>query len=172
MLSVQLMGFTYQKYMVAWTFLFWKNHQHQSHGRLQPSSVLMMDFISLGFKLISMIWRVRYARARMNPKDSFLKSKDDVLLLERFHLHFTIMEKQWAGWWLKWWVLVRQEGNPRTEIHVRCSYFSQWIHDKECTGWVWLISFKKVSGLTIMAMKLTWQSCQLPLITPVVHSTV
>ena len=172
MLSVQLMGFTYQKYMVAWTCLYWKNHQHQFHGRLPPSNVLMMDFISKGFKLISMIWRARHARARMNPKDSFLKSKDDVLLLERFHSHFTIMEKQWAGWWLKWWELVHQEGNPRTGKFICYFQISLWIFYKECIGLVWLILFKKVFGLTIMAMKLTCQSCQQPLIMPVVHSTV
>ena len=150
MLYVQLMVFTFQKYMVAWTFLFWKNHQHQFHGRLPPSSVLMMDFISKGFKLISMIWRVWYARAQMNPKNSFLKSKDDVLLLERFHLHFTIMEKRWAGWWLKWWVLVRQEGNTRTvmfinlfsvEVQVRgflmrnvLAWFD-WYYSRRCLAW-------------------------------------
>ena len=113
-----------------------------------------------------------YARAKMNHEDSFLKSKEDVLLLERFHSHFTIMEKQWAGWWLKWWELVHQEGNPRTGKFIRCFKIRLWILYKECTGLVWLILFKKVFGLTIMAMKLTCQLCQQPLIMPVVHSTV
>ena len=157
MSSVRRMASTFQKSTVVLTFLSWKSHQLRFHGRLPPSSVLMMDFISQGFKLISIIWRVRYTRAQMNPKDSFLKSKDDVLLLERFHLHFTITEKRWAGWWLKWWVLVHQEGNPRTGKFIRCFKISLWILYKECIGLVWLILFKKVFGLTIMAMKLTCQ---------------